>query len=302
MQEGPGPRKILLLGVLFTSLSSILIRYTSAHPLMVGSFRMLFAALLMLPLYIRGRRQGRYGAPSRGDLGKMLLSGLFLGAHFATWISSLRLTSVASSVILVSTHPLIVLILGALLLHERVALKGWIALALVLSGTLLLSLGDMMGNGHHLSGDLLALAGAFFVAFYFLIGRSMRGRIDLVSYTTIVYASSLLLLGPLTGLGSLLGLVDIALSLKDLALCLALALFSTLLGHSLFNYALKYLPAGTVSMAILLEPFIASLLAMLLFQEIPPLLSLGGGVIVLSGIALHLVKRAPTSGAPVPGA
>ena len=308
MKELPGPRKILILGVLFTSFSSILIRYTSAHPLLVASLRMAFASLLMAPLFLRGLRHGlggkRFSLPGRKDLFRMILSGLFLGAHFATWISSLRLTSVASSVLLVSTHPLIVMILASLFLKEAISGKGWAALFLVLLGTLLLSLGDLQGaelrGESPLLGNLLALAGAFFVAFYMLIGRNLRGRIDLVPYTTIVYTASLFLLIPVTlmaGLFSGGGELFIP-SLRDLLLCFALALFSTLLGHSLYNYALKFLPAGTVSISVLLEPVIASLLAVLLFQEIPPGLSLAGGLIVICGIALQLnpfSKKRPVS-------
>ncbi len=278
------PKIILFIGVFFTSISSILIKYTVSHPFAVSFYRMLFAFLLMTPFFLAGLLRRRYTLPGARDLVRILLAGLFLGAHFATWISSLRYTSVASSVVLVSTHPVLVLLLGALFLKEAVPPGGWIYVALVVAGTALLSAGDIGGGREMLLGDLLALSGGVCVALYILIGRSVRARVSLVPYTFMVYGISALVLliimliagVPLAGYPP-----------GELSLFFALALFCTLGGHSLYNYALKYLAAGLVSVSVLMEPVIATVLALILFQEMPAPFSFAGAVLIVYGISRY---------------
>lgn len=279
------PRLVLFTGVLFTSSSSILIKYTVGHPFAVSFYRMLFAFLLMLPFFAAGRLKGRYALPKGRDLVWSLASGLFLGLHFAAWISSLRYTSVASSVVLVSTHPVLVLLLGSLFLAEKVPRRGWLYAGLVVAGTGLLSAGDLGGGSSMLFGDLLAFAGGISVALYMLIGRSVRGRVRLVPYTFVVYGTSaFVLFCMMMGTGVPLGGYPAA----DFVLFLALALFCTIGGHSLYNYSLKYLNAGYVSISVLLEPVLATLLAFLLLGELPPPLSFAGASLIVIGIARYV--------------
>jgi drug/metabolite transporter (DMT)-like permease len=282
------PKIILFIGVFFTSISSILIKYTVSHPFAVSFYRMLFAFLLMVPFFLTGLVRGHYSLPGLRDLVRILFSGLFLGAHFATWISSLRYTSVASSVVLVSTHPVLVLLLGALFLKEAVPPRGWYYVALVVAGTALLSAGDIGGGKTMLLGDLLALTGGVCVALYILIGRSVRTRVGLVPYTFLVYGISALFLflimlvsgEPLTGYPP-----------RELSLFFALALFCTIGGHSLYNYVLRYLTAGLVSVSVLMEPVIATLLALILFQELSAPFSLAGAVLIVYGISRYAGSR-----------
>jgi drug/metabolite transporter (DMT)-like permease len=280
-----GVRSILFIAVTFTSFSSILIRLTVSHPIAVSFYRMFFAFLLTLPVYagvrLSGRTPGKAAFPGGRNIPRALAAGLFLAAHFATWITSLRYTTVASSVVLVSTHPVIVIILGALFLKEKVSRQGWFYTALVLGGTILLSAGDYGRGETVLFGNFLALMGGFFVALYFLIGRRVRAEVDMIPYTLLVYGISSLILLPLTlaARAPLTGYPP-----RELLLFAALALFCTLGGHSLYNYVLKYLSAAFVSVSILFEPVAATLLALLLFREIPSPLSLTGAVLIVFGI------------------
>ncbi len=180
------------------------------------------------------------------------------------------------------------LLLGAFFLKEAVPRRGWFQVALVVAGTALLSAGDIGGGRAMLLGDLLALTGGVCVALYILIGRSVRARINLVPYTFLVYGISAVVLllimlvseVPLTGYPS-----------GELMLFFALALFCTIGGHSLYNYALRYLTAGLVSVSVLMEPVIATLLALILFQEMTAPFSLAGAVLIVYGISRYAGAR-----------
>ena len=290
------------LGLSAQSTASILIRYAQAdgaNSLIIAAWRLTLASLALLPLML-----WRYWPELKRLATRVwvlaVVSGVFLGLHFATWISSLAYTTVASSVVIVSSSPLFVALLSAIALREsppRAVRQGMVA---ALAGIVVIGLVDLctpggcpapadLWQGRAFLGNLLALAGAVAIAVYFIIGRSLRHEhdgqpgISLIPYIFLTYgtasltllASTLVLRLPLTGYAPRVWLW--------FAL---LALVPQLLGHSSYNWALKYLPATYVSVILLGEPIGSTLLAVLLLGEIPSALKLAGGALILAGIVI----------------
>jgi drug/metabolite transporter (DMT)-like permease len=267
------------LGVLSASASSILFKFAQAEPLVVAFYRLAFStAILAVPLL--GRRWERI---SRRDLLLSLLSGLFLAAHFATWFISLTLTSVASSTVLVSTHPFLVLLFAYVVWGERPGREALTGVFVAVLGAALIGWGDFGLDARALWGDLFAFLGAVTVTGYLLIGRYVRQRVGALQYSAIAYASaSAALLSGSLGMGSPLS----GFPGTTWGVFLALAVFPTIFGHTLFNWALKFVPPSVVSVSILGEPIGATILAWLIWRTGPGPISLTGGVLLLVGIAL----------------
>jgi drug/metabolite transporter (DMT)-like permease len=232
------------------------------------------------------------------------MAGALLALHFAAWITSLAHTSVASSVVLVSIAPLFVAILSPLLLHESIERSVAIGIGLAFVGVLVVAANDACSSssaamacptwnefleGEAIKGDLLALGGAAAVAGYMLIGRSVRARMSLVPYITLTYAAAALVLLALTAIARqpLLGFPR-----QTYGWILLLALIPQLIGHSTYNWALKYLPAAFVSISLLGEPVGSTVLAMVLLGEIPSGLKLAGAALILVGIVLAMRRPA----------
>jgi drug/metabolite transporter (DMT)-like permease len=237
--------------------------------------------LVFLPAWPRGSRPFA-GVPTVWRWA-LVAAGALLGAHFLTWIASLGMTSVASSVVLVSTHPLWVAAGGAVLWGERVSRRAAAGIATALAGTAVLAVGDGLGGGS-LTGDLLALLGAATFAGYLLVGRRLRSRVAVLPYATVVYAVAALALLPAV---ALLHAPLWPYPLRQWALFAALAVVPTIGGHTVFNWSLGYLPATAVSLALLVEPVGASLLAWGLLGQPPSAADVAGGILVLAGIALY---------------
>lgn len=293
------PLLVLFFGILAVSTSSVFIRVAQreASSLVIAAYRLSLASLILLPIAWRGHRD-ELRSLRKGQIVLILLSGVFLAFHFATWITSLEYTSVASSVVLVTTTPLWVGLLSPLILRERLSSMVAIGLVVALAGGILvgmheactLSAGgvscpalDTFLRGDTSLGNLLALGGALFAAAYLMVGRRLRPSLSLISYIATVYttaAVSLVIMALISGqaLGGFSPLTYLAF--------LALAVVPQLLGHSSFNYALGYLSAAFVSVALLGEPIGSTLLALVLLKEIPATLEVAGGVIILAGIYL----------------
>ena len=272
------PRLFLLLGVVAVSFSAILIRLTQSPSLVVAAWRLMLASAALVPWSLaRGR-----GLSRRGLL-LSLLSGAFLALHFAAWIESLRHTTVASSVVLVTTNPIFVG-LFSLALGEPPTRALWQGIALSTLGGVLIGWGDFALRGSALWGDLLALVGAVMASGYLLVGRRMRRHGELLPYVATAYGTAALLL---LAAMSLFSGEKLPLRADWLWIGL-LALGPQLLGHTSFNRALRSLPASAVAVAILGEPVGAALWAYLVFGEgIGPLQGVGM-VLVLLGIARAL--------------
>ena len=272
----------LLLGVLAASTASPLIRLAQqeAVSLAVAAWRMLLAALLLAPYALTARR-AELRSMTRREWVLALISGLFLALHFATWISSLALTSVAVSVVLVATSPLWVGLISHLFLGERLSRSQALGLAVALAGSAVIGFGDAGQGTHRLVGDGLALAGALSAAGYFLIGRRLRTRLSLVGYVFPVYgtaAVALLLTAGLRGvpMGGYAPITWLWL--------LLLAIGPQILGHSSLNWALRHVSATFVTLATLGEPIGSTLLAWLILREAPGWSAVLGGGLILIGI------------------
>ncbi|MFP4266378.1 MAG: DMT family transporter [Spirochaetaceae bacterium] len=274
---------VVLIGVLFASFSSIIIRLSAAPPLIIAFYRMFFASVVLLPFFwLRFSRNRERASP--GDLLRMAGGGLFLGLHFAAWITSLGLTTVSSSVVLVSTHPVLVFFLSRVFFRERGTAAQLVYVLIAIIGSAVLSFGDAGRGDTALSGNLLAFVGGMAVGLYLIVGRSVRKRHSLTFYTFIVYSVSALFLFICA---SAAGDSFFEYPAKEWLLFLLLALMCTILGHSLYNWSLKYLPGTFISVTVLIEPIAASIMAFFLFEEVPAPVSGLGALLVLAGIFLY---------------
>lgn len=276
-------RLIVLLGVAGVSLSAILVRWSTAPSLILAFYRMGMAALLLAPVVLCRHRQ-ELRSLSRRDGLLCLASGAFLGLHFTAYFAALERTTIASAVVLVDTEVLFVALASVLLWRRRLPKKAWIAVLLAFGGSVLVAAGDISVSGEALRGDLIALSGALFMAVYTLIGAACRKRLSTTVYTFLVYAAAALTVlviaaargTPLVGYGTV-----------NYATALGMAVFCTLLGHSVFSWGLKYLPPAFISTAKLLEPVFAAVWGLLLFAEVPGWTVLLGGAVVIGGVALY---------------
>jgi drug/metabolite transporter (DMT)-like permease len=285
----------LAIAVLAVSWGAPLARLADAAPLAVAMWRMLLAAILIAPL-----------AVVRGELGgvrphwkEAALSGLLLGLHFGLWIPSLWLTSVAASVLLVTTSPLWILLATPVLLGERIRAVNVASFAMALAGVAVISWGDFQLSPRALLGDAMALGGAVAVAGYMVIGKRLRAHVPLVGYLATVYSGAAL---TLLAAVALLGVDPMPRSSLSWLALLGLAVVPTLVGHTSLNWALAHLPAYEVNLAVLLEPVGASLLTWLVIGEVPPLHVVPGAVLILGAMALEYLPGRPTSGRRAPDA
>jgi drug/metabolite transporter (DMT)-like permease len=280
----------LTLGVLSFAFAPILVRLAGDVPgLAIAVWRTVIAAAVLLPpaasVYPEIRRF------SWRELGLVLAAGVFLGLHFIAWIESLYHTTVASASVFVTSSPVILAVLGYLLLGETLSKTtvGGIVTAVV--GAVLIGWADAgtvtLGQGA-LWGNTLAVTGALLVSLYLLIGRVVRQKVSWLAYLAPLYATAA---ATALGAAALRGVPLFGYSWTMYALCAGLALGPQLLGHGSFNYALQYVPAAIVGMLALLEPVGASVLAYVLFDEVPPVASVMGMFVVLGGVALVVWRR-----------
>jgi len=284
----------LLIATVAVSFSAIFIRLANADAAVIVWVRMAMTLALLAPWLGRDIRRGALPR-KRGDAALIGLSGVCLAAHFLTWTASLRYTSVASSILLVSLHPLLVAVLGRRLLGEAVSLRLAAGIGLALAGTAVTCAGDVRLGSRALAGDVLALAGAVTFTGYLLVGRSVRPRYGAVGYSGLVYAvvAAIALTVAAAGGGPVLPSARAALA------CAGLAVVCTILGHTIFNWTLRHLRAAVVSVAFLGEPPVTVALAVLILSQSPPSTALAGGAVILGGVALALSDR-PPSPAEVP--
>lgn len=297
------PLTILFFGILAVSMSAILIRLAQAEQapsLVIAAWRTTMASLILLPLALTQRRS-ELQQMTPADWVLAGSAGGMLGLHFASWISSLEFTSVTNSTVLVTTTPIWVGLASPFFLKEALSRPLKIGIALALIGSVIITLSDSLlvegwqivgwraentaGGSNPLLGNGLAIVGAITAGGYMLIGRRLRPRLSLLSYTMVVYglaSLTLLILALLAG-HNLLGY-----SSTTYWLCLLMAIFPQLMGHSSFNWALRFLPAAYVSVSVLGEPVSATLLAFFFFQELPtnPGLALLGAIFIFGGILL----------------
>lgn len=298
MTTGEAPRpfspvQAIALATVFTSSSAILIRFTTAAPVSVAGWRLLLATLVLAAF--PGARHGLAGV-ARRDAFLLAVAGVLLAAHFSAWIASLRVLPVAVSVLLVSTHPLFIL-LHRVFSGARLLAREYAGITVAFLGLYVMRPGgaDPSATGLQAIGAAFAVAGSLALAGYLLIGAEVRRRVPAASFLMAVSgAAALTLFGFLLGGGGR----AVPLSPRELTLYAILALGPTIAGHGLYAWAIRFLGPLAISAAFLAEPVLASLLAVPAFGEIPSARTIGGGALVLLGLAMVLAR--PDAGDPPP--
>ena len=275
------PMIMLFVGVLGVSMSSILVRYSQAPSAVTAAYRLLWSALLLAPVAL-GKREFRKELSSVSLKVALLsvCSGICLAIHFVLWFESLKHTSVASSTTIVCTDVIFVCIGYWLFLKGKLTVKALMAIGIMLTGSVLIALSDASSGGG-LYGDILALLAAIAIAAYTLIGSRVRAHLSTTAYTFLVYTACAVVL-VITCLFQGYSLAGFGWS--PVLVGLLLAVFSTLLGHSLFSWCLKFYSPAFVSACKLCEPVVAALIAIPLFHEIPQALQLCGSALILGGV------------------
>lgn len=281
----PSPSRLGLvmgIGLVAVSLSAIFIRLADAPGVVVAAYRMLLASLLLLPWTFRALRATPL---TSRNAPYAVLAGLLLGLHFATWISSLSYTSVAAGTSLGTTTPVWVALSSWLFLGLAPPFSALLGMLSAVLGGALIGFGAAGGESSApFFGNALALTGAAAAAAYLLLGRSAQRRgLGLQAYIGVAYGVAALSLLPLP---FFFGYDYFGYGAGTYFWILMLALVSQLVGHTAYNYAVRYLEPTLVATVILLEPIGASLLALLLFGEVPPILTLFGALVLLGGVAL----------------
>ena len=279
------PMIVVCVGIVGISLSAIFVRYSVAPSAVLAAWRLLWSVILMTPVVLGSAavRQELKKADKKSAL-LSALSGLFLAAHFILWFDALKKTSVASAATLVCTEVIWVSFGFCLFLKGRISKKAALAIGITLLGSVLIALADSGAGEGHLEGDILALLAAVCSAVYMLFGRSAQKKLSTTVYTYLVYGSCALVLLIVCGIQGTGLLISGA---NPVIVGFLLALFSTILGHTIFSWALKFYSPSFVSACKLLEPVGAGILAVFLFGEIPAPLALLGAVLILGCVRYY---------------
>lgn len=262
MRAPPAVVAFLAVGLIAASQSGNIIRLADAHPVVIVGWRLVLATLISAPL--AGRRLGELGRLTWGERGLLVLAGLALTGHFVFWTAAIQHTTVANTMVFFNVNPVFTATAAYLIFGERAGWRLWLAIALGLAGVATIGLGDMVFAREHLLGDAMAVLCSLFFTAYFLLGKRLRPKLDNRAYTAALYgvaAVAAMALVPVQGQ---------AYSGYDGTTWFAfllLALVPTMLGHTSMNLALRYIPAGTISVLTLSEPFFAALVAYWAWDE-----------------------------------
>jgi drug/metabolite transporter (DMT)-like permease len=273
-----------VLALAFSSIFITQLERAEVPPLTIAFYRMLLATILLAPVAFAWKRK-EIAAFQGKDIAMLGLGGLFLALHFGAWISSLKYIPIATSVVLVNSHPLFVVIASFLFLGQKPSRYGLLGTIIGLIGMLIISKDGLNNAEFALKGDLLAILGALAVVGYFIIGSKVRARVSLLGYVTPLYAvcSVFLFLWMLAA-----GHRIYPYGSTVWVYFFALAIVPTILGHTVFNWAIKHVSASTISLVFLGEPIGASILAFLFFGQKPPVATFTGGGLILFGIYLTM--------------
>jgi len=277
------PNLVMLVSIVAVSTASILIRWSSAPAVIIAMYRMIISVVMLLPFFIRNDGVAKLRERGARDILGLIGVGVVLAIHFASWITSLGMTSVASSVVFVHIDPIFVALVSHFFLKERINRRVLAGIIISLIGVTIIALGDAGASEASLVGDLLALLGGLMLGIYLLGGRMFRRDLDLTTYVVPVYSSAavvLLLMSLFTG-APLMGYAP-----RDYLLFFLIALVPMIFGHTFYNWALRYVSAPVVSVSLLGEPVGASILAFFLLNEVPGNQVILGGVVTLAGILL----------------
>jgi len=275
---------MLAAGIFIISFAAILINLADAPPMIIAFYRMFFSSLILTPIFIvKYRKKAKLFLDYRP-----VIVGLFLAIHFILWITAFEYTNVANAVIFVAMQPLFTLLLEFLFAKEDLRQGVVLGVILALVGSIIISMGDINMLFSKIWGDLLALAASVFAASYLFIGRSLRKKVDYFSYIYVVYTYAALFLGlfvlirglPFRGYGQI-----------NYLYFLGLALGPTLIGHSVLNYSVRFVPTTIVSLSILGEPIMTTILAWWILDEGITMVTVIGGSFILGGIYLSVTRK-----------
>ncbi len=277
---------IIILGVLGVSFSAIFVRFSDAPSIVMVFYRMFFASMVLIPIALLKKREELFSI-NKKQLILCVISGILLGLHFLSYFESLQHTSVANAVVLVDTEVFFVALAIIFIFKQSISKAAWIAIIITFIGSIVIALAGISGYTNPMFGNTLALLGAIFMTGYTLIGSRVRKNVSTTVYTALVYGTSAITIFILSLFMnvSLVGYRPI-----NIGMGFCLALFCTLLGHSVFNWGLKYESASYISAVKLLEPVFATIISIFLFSEIPSMQVVIGGLLVLFGIYLYSVK------------
>ena len=294
MSENSRAFAAIAIAMVSISFASIFTKWSDSPPFVIAGYRLALTCAILLPVMVVTGGFSALRSFSRNEILLVLLSSVALAFHFGLWITSLTLTLVSTSVILVTSHPIFVAGVSHFVLRERVKKAAAVGIAVAFSGVALISIGDYSIGGEKLLGDLLAFVGGICAGIYFLSGRIARKSISLTPYAFSVYGLSALFLLISAGV---LGNVVMVTNTRELSLFVLMAIIPTIGGHTMFNYALKKLPAHIVATGVLGEPVGASILAyMLLPNEVPGLWIVFGGLMVVGGLYIVLSRGVRSEG------
>lgn len=275
----------IIIGVISVALSAIFVKLSTADAGVIAFYRMLFSVLLMLPLFLLKYRKELLVFTKR-DWIFSSIAGVFLAFHFILWFESLNYTSVASSTVLVTLQPIFAFVGTYFFFKEKLSMKTILSAVIAISGSVIISWSDFQLSGTAFYGDMLALAGCAFITAYLLFGQEVRKRLSLITYTFVLYAiSTITLFFYVLVKGESFG----PYASTDWFWFFMLALIPNLLGHSLFNWAVKWVSTNVISIAILFEPVGASILAYYIFHETLTSAQIIGGIVVIAGILLFII-------------
>jgi drug/metabolite transporter (DMT)-like permease len=282
---------VIAIGVISVSFAAIFIRLADAPPLVIATYRLSLASLILWPLTLTYYRL-ELRRLTRQDILLAFLSGMFLAFHFWSWISSLSYTSIATSVILVTVSPLFVAVASRLFFKERVSWRVTIGIIVCFTGTVLIGYGNWSIDTSSFLGGALALLGALTVAGYLLIGRRLRQTMGVLVYVSITCGSAalILLVASLISRYPLFGY-----SVDTYLMLILLAVVPQLLGHLSLNWSLRFVSATLVTIAVLGEPIGANLLAYAILDEVPKVFEITGSFFILVGIYIAFRKNKATT-------
>jgi drug/metabolite transporter (DMT)-like permease len=281
------PYLALAIGVISVSTSAILVKFSTSPAGVIAFYRLFLSVLLLLPLFLT-RYVSELRLITKKDWIYSMIAGIFLALHFILWFESLNYTSVASSTVLVTLQPIFAFIGGYFFFKEKISFVTIISGVIAIIGSAIISWGDFRISGTALFGDLLALIACALVTVYLMFGQNVRKRLSLITYTFIVYSFSSITLFFYVLIRNESFIPNQS---SDWIYFFLLALVPTLLGHSLFNWAIKWISTSTISMAILFEPVGAIILAYYLLDEVMIWSQIIGGIIVIGGISLFVADE-----------
>lgn len=277
---------LLTISVIAISFAAIFVKWSDAPATIISMNRMYLACLLLLPIVWSKRKE--FIKLSKRDWSFLMLAGIFLALHFGLWFESLKLTTVASSTIILALQPIVALIAGYLIFKEKTSISTIITIGISIIGVALVGWGDFqLNNTSAIIGDILSFLCVLAIVAYLMIGQANVKQIShwIYSFSVFLFAGIALNIFNLVSETPIIGY-----GAREWGIFLLLAIFPTI-AHVIYNYLLKFVSTTTISMSILGEPVGASILAAILLGETIKGLQFVGGFFVILGVFFFLLQQ-----------